>query len=188
MQNKKLIGIFSFLVFLPTFIFSIPSFAGNCSSGSIAEQMSCLTMQNAILKERLSEAKLVKSIEKAKESKKTTVKRKLGLPYVVSTYGVGDHLTAVLVWIHDNQNIGRMITVDGSSIPGGWTVDHIGNGTVTIKKGDKIETLLLSSGNSGSGQIGLTGLPEKNNNLNNELPKINKIVHSSVSEKDLKNG
>lgn len=134
-------GVSSVFLFL-----SVNASAESCTQGNAPQQIACLKIQNAILGERLARATLLKNI--SKQSKKTKTSRNLGLPDVLSTYGIGDRLSAVLVWTHDGKNIGRMITHVGSVLPDGWIVSKIKDGNVSIKKGGRIETLLLDSENS----------------------------------------
>lgn len=128
--------------------------SGDCETGNAAQQMACLRMQNAVLGERLKQETLLKSIRKQSDS--GPVSRKLGLPSVVSIYGVGPNLTAVLVWVAHGEKEGTLIAHVGSRIPGGWLVKAIANGTVVVQKGATVRTLLLSDGQPGH-QISMSG-------------------------------
>lgn len=126
----------------------VPVLADDCATGNVAHQIACLKMSNAVLSERLIQATLRKNLNK--ESSSGGVKsRNLGLPLVLSAYGVGDKMTAVLVYMHHGKSDGTMIVHSGSQLPGGWVVRGIANGTVALQKGDQVKTLLLNTGSSG---------------------------------------
>jgi len=127
---------------------SVPALADDCATGSVAQQMACLRMSNAVLSERLTQATLRKNLNK--ESSSGGVKsRELGLPLVMSTYGIGNKMSAVLVYMHDGKSDGTLIVHSGSRLPGGWMVRGMVGGTVAIQKGDQVKTLLLTDGSSG---------------------------------------
>lgn len=126
----------------------VPALADDCATGSVAQQMACLRMSNAVLSERLTQATLRKNLNKESSSGGVN-SRKLGLPLVMSTYGVGDKMTAVLVYMHHGKSDGTLIVHSGSRLPGGWVVRGMVGGTVALQKGDQVKTLLLNAGSSG---------------------------------------
>lgn len=163
MQNKPISkvgrigvrGLFHCVLACSSLVLPGLAMSATCASGNAAQQISCLKMENAVLGERLAHVKLMKNI--AKQSNTTGESRKLGFPSVMSTYGVGDNMSAVLVWMRNGKNAGSMVTQVGSSIPDGWHVQKIAGGTVVVQKGAQVRTLLLSSGSASSDQISLHG-------------------------------
>lgn len=144
-------SLFSWGLLCSALVFSVGADGAkvaDCTVGSTAQQISCLKMRNAVLRERLTQLGLLKSISKQSETVKIK-SRDLGLPDVLSTYGMNGKMSAVLVWMKHGQSLGSMITHAGSAIPGGWHVLQIDNGTVTVQKGAKTRTLLLSTGQPG---------------------------------------
>lgn len=160
MGINKSVSIIRWAVVSTMLIASTPSWAGvgtrqeDCETGNAAQQMACLKMQNAVLSERLTQVMLRKNI--SKQSTSGPASRKLGFPSVISIYGVGPQLTAVLVWAAKGENEGTLIAHNGTRIPGGWLVKAIANGTVIVQKGSRTRTLLLSDGESGH-QLSMAG-------------------------------
>lgn len=148
-----------------------PAYAGDCLSGNVAQRMACLKMENAILDEQLKQAVLRKEI--ARQSHSDVSSRKLSLPLVMATYGVGDKMTAVLVWMRKNKAIGQLTAHMGSRVPGGWVVNRIKNGTVVLQKGSEIKTLLLSSGDASNQSI---SIPGSHAGFNLSVPNENRPV------------
>jgi type IV pilus biogenesis protein PilP len=142
MGINKSVSIVRLAVVSTMLIASTPSWAGvgtlqgDCETGNAAQQVVCLKMQNAVLSERLTQVMLRKNISKQSTSGPTS--RKLGFPSVISIYGVGPQLTAVLVWAAKGENEGTLIAHNGTHIPGGWLVKAIANGTVIVQKGQEL--------------------------------------------------
>jgi type IV pilus biogenesis protein PilP len=156
MGINKSVSIVRLAVASTMLMVSTHSWAGGCETGNAAQQMACLKMQNAVLSERLAQATLLKNISEQSTSDPSS--RNLGTPSVISIYGVGQQLTAVLAWAAKGENEGTMIVHNGTHIPGGWLVKEIANGTVIVQKGPIIRTLLLSDGDLGH-QLSIAGTP-----------------------------
>lgn len=145
-------------IFTTSFLLLIMSplvYGETCNTGNSAQQMSCLKVENLLLQERLENASILKNLHKMNDAPSVKHTQKLGFPFVVSTYGMGKHLSAVLLWMRHGESMGKMIVQKGDSIPGGWRVFGIQNGTVTIEKNGIKEVLLLNIGKSSSHQIGM---------------------------------
>lgn len=140
-------AVFPWMVACSLVVCSVQAFGDDCATGSVAQQIACLRMNNAVLSERLTQATLRKNLNKETSSGGVNT-RKLGLPLVMSTYGIGK-MTAVLVYMHHEKSDGTLIVHSGSRLPGGWTVRAIVGGTVAIEKHNQTKTLLLNAGSSG---------------------------------------
>lgn len=125
-------------------VFSVPLVAGavTCSPKmGPAEQIACLQTQNAVLKELIQNRELYKKLDDHAE-KKTS--RHLPLPLVLSIFGVGQKVQAVLSYA--GQGGGSLTVTVGDELPDGWRVQSIGNGRVQIAKGRLSHILLLANG------------------------------------------
>jgi hypothetical protein len=75
--------------------------------------------------------------------------RGLGLPSVLSTYGVGADRTAVLTWA--GASGGALTVKAGDTVPGGWRVQSIDDGKVVVRSpSGSVSTLLMESGVAGT--------------------------------------
>lgn len=123
--------------------------SGTCpASLGVAEQIACLQganavlkAQNALLQEQVQRKELVKKMEGDGAQS-----RALGLPDVMAIFGAGERIHATLAWTDAKGQGGALTVSPGDVIPGGWRVEHIGNGRVMIRKGAASHVLLLASG------------------------------------------
>lgn len=106
-----------------------------------AEQIACLQTQNAVLKEMIQNRDLYKKLD---DGEKSASKRNLPLPLVMSIFGSGHKVQAVLSYV--GQGGGALTVSVGDDLPDGWKVDQIGNGRVRIVKGRVSHILLLANG------------------------------------------
>lgn len=122
--------------------FSVPDCNGITNA---AQRLSCIASDKAIAASQLGLDTTLHHISMVSSSKKTEV-RKLGVPNVASTYGIGDDLTAVLAW--DNGN--SLTVKKGYVLPDGWRVTQIETGLVTITKNGQHHILLMQGAGSSS--------------------------------------
>ncbi|OIQ69790.1 type IV pilus biogenesis [mine drainage metagenome] len=132
-----------------------------------AEQISCLQTQNAILEAQIKHKDLA---EKLTGPLKDT--RKLDLPVVSSTFGVGEQSWAVLSWAGTGG--GALTVRPGQSVPGGWTVASIDQGRVTLRQGKITHVLLLAGNVSGEAPKSVPATPMPFTSLSG-LPSVTTV-------------
>lgn len=122
-----------------------PAPSSGCLSAhlAVAEKIQCLQAENAVMEAALKRAETKRKLDLAGDT------RGLGLPSVLSTYGVGSQRVAVLAW--KGSAGGALIVRAGDTLPDGWMVKSIDDGRVIVRSSSGSEaTLLLDSGVSGA--------------------------------------
>lgn len=108
-----------------------------------AEQIQCFQADNAVMEAALKNAETRRKLDSVRDT------RGLGLPSVLSTYGVGSDRTAVLTWA--GASGGALTVKAGDTVPGGWRVQSIDDGKVVVRSpSGSVSTLLLDSGVAGA--------------------------------------
>jgi hypothetical protein len=122
-----------------------PERSSGCLSSRLtpAEQIQCFQADNAVMEAALKNAETRRKLDAMHDT------RGLGLPSVLSTYGVGADRTAVLTWA--GASGGALTVKAGDTVPGGWRVQSINDGKVVVRSpSGSVSTLLLESGVTGA--------------------------------------
>jgi type IV pilus biogenesis protein PilP len=122
-------------------VFSVP----DCNLvANVAQRLTCIAADKAVATNQYGLDKALQSI--ASLSAKKHGVRKLGMPNVASTYGIGKDLTAVLSWKNGNS----LTVKNGDLLPDGWRVTNISTGLVTLSRNGTHHILLMRGASADS--------------------------------------
>ncbi|MHB1098829.1 MAG: type IV pilus biogenesis protein PilP [Burkholderiales bacterium] len=125
--------------------------AGATQPGATVETMESLRSEVAVLKAQLDVAKARADLDTALHAASASMS---GLPEIVSIYGTGSSLSAIL----SMPDGSRVRVAKGDRIHGGYRVDAIDHSEVIVGRGKKRSALLFAP-YSQSGQTQATGQP-----------------------------